>query len=284
MKEKVGLVLEGGGMRGVYTAGALECFLEHEVYFPYVIGVSAGASYGASYLSKQAGRNKRVSLDFVTDPRYMSWRNFRQTGQFFGMDFIYNQIPNTMVPFDYNAFYENEAEFKIGTTDIQTGESVFFGKQDYKEELLKALEASSSLPFLAPIVDFKGKKLMDGGIADPIPLKKAVEDGFTKNVVILTRNYGYRKSKSRFSFFVKRKYPQFAGLQQAMQARYKYYNETLEYIEQEERNGNILVIRPQEKLIVGRMERNPQKLENLYMQGYRDAKAALVQMKEHEYM
>ncbi|MCM3030629.1 MULTISPECIES: patatin family protein [unclassified Niallia] len=284
MKENIGLVLEGGGMRGVYTAGALECFLEHNVYFPYVIGVSAGASYGASYMSQQAGRNKKVSLDYVTDPRYMSWRNFRQTGQFFGMDFIYNQIPNTMVPFDYEAFYGNEAEFKIGATDIQTGESVFYGKQDYKEELLKALEASSSLPFLAPVVDFKGRKLLDGGISDPIPLKRAQEDGFKRNVVILTRNLGYRKSKSRFAFFVRRKYPQFKGLQQAMEARYKLYNETLEYVEQEEKKGNIMVVRPQEKLVVGRMERNPQKLENLYMQGYRDAKAALGKWKEQQFI
>lgn len=284
MKENVGLVLEGGGMRGVYTAGALECFLEHNVYFPYVIGVSAGASYGASFMSQQAGRNKKVSLDYVTDPRYMSWRNFRQTGQFFGMDFIYNQIPNNMVPFDYEAFYGNKAEFKIGTTDVQSGESVFYGKEDYKDELLKALEASSSLPFLAPVVEFKGRKLLDGGISDPIPLKLAQKDGYTKNVVILTRNFGYRKSKSRFAFFVKRKYPQFTGLQQAMQVRYKLYNETLEYVEQEEKNGNIFVIRPQEKLIVGRMERDQQKLENLYMQGYRDAKTALKRMKEQAFI
>ncbi|WP_248559596.1 patatin family protein [Niallia sp. NCCP-28] len=283
MMEKIGLVLEGGGMRAVYTAGALEYFLEHDIHFPYVIGVSAGASYAASYLSKQMGRNKKVSLDYVKDPRYMSWRNFRHNRQFFGMDFIYDEIPSKIVPFDYETFYANSAQLKIGTTDVYTGESIFYGKEDYKEELLKVLRASSSLPFLAPPVAFKDKLLLDGGISASVPIDVAKQDGYTKNVVILTRNKGYRKSKSRFHYFVEKKYPQYNGLQKMMKERFFHYNKTMDYLDQEEKNGNIIIIRPLERLAVGRMERNPQKLSALYFQGYEDAKKAMHSIKQFQF-
>ncbi|PKG23423.1 patatin family protein [Niallia nealsonii] len=283
MMEKIGLVLEGGGMRAVYTAGALEYFLEHDIHFPYVIGVSAGASYAASYLSKQIGRNKKVSLDYVKDPRYMSWSNFRQNRQFFGMDFIYDEIPSKIVPFDYETFYANSAQLKIGTTDVYTGESIFYGKEDYKEELLKVLRASSSLPFLAPPVEFKDRLLLDGGISASVPIDVATQDGYKKNVVILTRNKGYRKSKSRFHYFVEKKYPQYKGLQKRMKERFVYYNKTMDYLDREEANGNIILIRPLEKLAVGRMERNPQKLSALYVQGYEDAKKAMPAIKQFQF-
>ncbi|WP_264738248.1 patatin family protein [Cytobacillus firmus] len=272
MISEAGLVLEGGGMRGVYTAGILEYFLEQDLCFPYVIGVSAGACNAASYLSKQKGRNRIVNVDYVTDPRYISWRNYFKSRQFFGMDFIFDEIPNKLVPYHYDEFYKNESEFVIGTTDCHTGKPVYFSKKDYGKDMLKVLKASSSLPFIAPEVDFNSRVLLDGGISDPIPIKKAQQDGFKKNIVILTRNRGYSKKPSKFTFMVKRKYPQYTGLQKALAERFRTYNETLRYVEQEEKNGTVLVIQPQEPLTVGRMERNPQKLEKLYLQGYEDAR------------
>jgi len=275
MLNQIGLVLEGGGMRGVYTAGILEYFLEQELFFPYVIGVSAGACNAASYLSKQKGRNKTVTIEYASDPRYISWRNYIKKREFFGMDFIFDEIPNQHVPYHYDVFYNGPSEFVVGTTDCVTGEPVYFKKQDYQNELLTILRASSSLPFLAPEIRFKDKILLDGGISDPIPIKKAQHDGCKKNIVVLTRNEGYLKKPSKFHFFMNRKYPNYKGLQQSLRDRYQIYNETVAYLEKEEKEGNVLIIRPTEPLKVGRMERNPKRLEELYNQGYEDARASI---------
>ncbi|RIW35118.1 patatin family protein [Bacillus salacetis] len=269
--KQTGLVLEGGGMRGVYTAGVLEYFLEKDIEFPYVIGVSAGACIAASYLSKQKGRNKKVNIGFAGNPQYLSWRNYFKKRELFGMDFVFDEIPNKIVPFDYQAFQENNAEFVIGTTDCETGEPVYHYREDYAGDVLTPIRASSSLPFVAPVVEYNSRHLLDGGISDPIPLKKAEDDGFGKNVVVLTRNKDYQKSPSRFNYLVKRKYPQYPGLWQAMVQRYRRYNETVDYLEKEEEKGNVFIIRPNLPLKVGRIERNPRKLEDLYNQGYSDA-------------
>ncbi|MEH7238232.1 patatin-like phospholipase family protein [Bacillus sp. JJ1562] len=267
----VGLVLEGGGMRGVYTAGILEHFMEQNLYFPYVIGVSAGACMAASYLSRQLGRNRTVNIDFINHPNYLSFRNFVKHRQLFGMDFIFDEIPNKHVPYDYNAFYQSREEFVVGTTDCETGEPTYFKKEDYGNDMLKVIRASSSLPFVAPIIEFKGQKLLDGGITDPIPLIKAQQDGYSKNVVILTRNRGYSKKKSNMTWFIRRSFKQYPNLVKAMETRYKRYNETLAYLDQEEKAGRIFLFSPTEPLEVGRVERNPEKLTNLYELGLKDA-------------
>ncbi|MEH7416680.1 patatin family protein [Neobacillus drentensis] len=275
MISQTGLVLEGGGMRGVYTAGILEYFLEQELFFPYVIGVSAGACNAASYLSKQKGRNKTVTVEYASDPRYISWKNYFKNRQFFGMDFIFDEIPNQHVPYHYDVFYNSPSEFVVGATDCLTGMPVYYNKQDYGEDLLTVLRASSSLPFIAPEIRYQDKILLDGGISDPIPIKKAQRDGFKKNIVILTRNKGYLKKPSKFHFLVNRKYPNYMGLQQSLRTRYQTYNDTIDYLEKEETDGNVLIIRPSDPLKVGRMERNSKRLEDLYNQGYRDAKASI---------
>lgn len=275
MIENIGLVLEGGGMRGVYTAGVLESFLENDIYFPYVIGVSAGAANAASYLSKQKGRNHIVNIDYVSDPRYLSWRNFLKNREFFGMDFIFGEIPNKLVPYDYETFYQSKGEFVVGTTDCFSGEPVYYSKQDYGQDILTVIRASSSLPFIASEIPFKDRVLLDGGISDPIPIKKAQLDGFQKNIVVLTRNVGYLKKPSRFQFLIKRKYPHYPGLHTAMKQRYQTYNETIHYLDEQEKMGNVLIIRPTEPILVGRMERNPDKLSNLYHLGYQDGKRYL---------
>ncbi|MBM7584195.1 putative patatin/cPLA2 family phospholipase [Bacillus pakistanensis] len=272
MLKNTGLVLEGGGMRGVYTAGALEFLLENDVEFPYVIGVSAGACIAASYLSKQKGRNKKVNIGFAKDPRYLSWRNYWKNRELFGMDYVFDEIPNRIIPFDYETFHNGESEFVIGTTDCKTGKAAYFTRNDYKEDVLTPLRASSSLPFVAPVVEFQSRFLLDGGISDPIPIHKAMADGFKKNVVILTRNKEYRKKPSKFVSLLRRKYPDYPYLINTMINRFNLYNQTLEFLEEEERKGNVLIIRPILPLKVSRIEKNPRKLEALYQQGYQDSK------------
>ncbi|SDX34707.1 patatin family protein [Paenibacillus sp. CF384] len=272
MDSSIGLVLEGGGMRGIYTAGVLDYFTEQNMYFPYTIGVSAGACMAASYLSRQLGRNREVNVGWVTDPRYISWKNYFSKGELFGMDFIFDELPNVIVPFDYQAFEASQEQFVIGTTDCDTGETIFYNRDEPGFDLLRIIRASSSLPFIAPIVEYKGRNLLDGGISDPIPLRKAESDGFKRNVIVLTRDTGYRKSRNRFGWLVRRAYRKYPEFVKIMLRRHEIYNDTLAYIEEQERKGNLFVIRPQQKLTVGRMERDPAKLDALYKEGYEDAK------------
>ncbi|WLR52694.1 patatin family protein [Bacillus tianshenii] len=267
-----GLVLEGGGMRGLYTAGVLEYFMEKNLFFPYVIGVSAGACMAASYLSRQKGRNKKVNTGLVNDPRYLSFRNLLLKRQLFGMDFLFDEIPNKVVPFDFDTFLRGEEQFLVGTTDCETGEAVYYNKHDHGEDILTIIRASSSLPFIAPAVDYNGKKLLDGGIIDPIPLKKSQNDGYKKNIVIMTKPENFKRSPSRFPSLTKvmcRSYPKVAEL---LQQRYRLYNETLGYMEAEQQAGNVYVIKPSVDLPVSRIERNQQRLVDLYELGYHDAK------------
>ncbi|WP_404432576.1 patatin family protein [Sutcliffiella horikoshii] len=265
-----GLVLEGGGMRGVYTAGILEYFMEKDLYFPYVIGVSAGACMAASYLSRQPGRNKKVNIDFVGDPRYLSYRNFWKKRQMFDMDFLFDEIPNKLVPYDYETFLNRTEQFVVVTTDCLTGEPIYYNMDHHGEDMLQLIRASSSLPFVAPSVAYQDRMLLDGGIIDPIPLKKAQKDGFEKNVVILTKPVGYKKKASRFSSLFK--YKQYPIISERLQTRYKLYNETLDYVEEAKDIGSTFVFQPSKPLPVGRMERNKDRLQALYELGYEDAK------------
>ncbi|MFC4776274.1 patatin family protein [Paenibacillus sp. GCM10023252] len=275
-----GLVLEGGGMRGVYTAGVLDSFAEQNLYFPYIIGVSAGACMAASYLSRQIGRNREVNVGMISDPRYLSWRNYWRNRELFGMDFVFDEIPNVLIPYDYEAFMASLEQFVIGTTDCETGEPVYYDRSlDSEYDLLTLLRASSSLPFIAPIVEYGGKKLLDGGIVDPIPIRKAEQDGYRRNVVILTRNADYRKSPNRFAWMARRAYGKYPKLIEAMQRRHDVYNATLEHIQRQEERGEVFVIRPQQQLTVGRMERNPAKLDALYNQGCEDGQQVLSELR-----
>ncbi|MCM3718583.1 patatin-like phospholipase family protein [Fictibacillus phosphorivorans] len=271
--ENSGLILEGGGMRGVYTAGVLDVFMENDLYFPYVIGASAGACNAASYLSRQHGRNRTVNLEYSSHPEYISYKNWliKKKG-LFGMDFIFNELPNRLVPFDYEAFKKSQEKFVVVVTDCRTGEPVYFNREDFsKIDLSMVLRASSSIPFIAPVVELEGKHMMDGGIADPIPVRRAVEDGVKKGVVVLTQNPGYRKKKPRMTWVTRRFYPEYTGLDKSLRDRYAKYNATLDYIEEEEKKGNLFVLRPLEKMTVKRIERDPKKLSVLYEQGRKDA-------------
>jgi predicted patatin/cPLA2 family phospholipase len=275
----IGLVLEGGGMRGLYTCGVLEFFMDQDLNFKYIIGVSAGACNAASYISKQKGRNIKVNIDFVNDWRYMSFRNWILEKSFFGMDFIFKEIPEQLVKFDYETFLESHCEFLVGATDCKTGKAVYFNKDVFREGF-DVLKASSSLPVLSPIVKFKDYELLDGGIADSIPIAKSIEDGNDKNVIVLTRNKGYRKSPTKFSGFIKLKYRKYPLLAESIQNRYQKYNETLDYIEELETKGKVKVIRPTQKITVDRLERNSAKLHELFQNGYEDTRNAYEGIKE----
>ena len=237
--EGIGLVLEGGGMRGIYTAGVLDYFLEQNIEIPYVIGVSAGACMGSSYISKQHGRNKRVNTEFLQHPEYISFKNLFRNKQLFGMDLIFDTIPNELDPFDFESFYRADQKFIIGTTDCISGEPKYFEKDHILEsvDMLNMIRASSSLPLMAPVVEYNEHVLMDGGISDPIPLLKSEADGNRKNIVILTRNTGYRKKPSRGNWYLQKKYKEYPGLVEAVLKRYEVYNQQLDYIEEQEKAG-----------------------------------------------
>lgn len=272
--EDIGLVLEGGGMRGIYTAGVLEAFMEKDLYVPYVIGVSAGACQGASYLSRQMGRNSRAMLDFVDDPRYLSYKNYLRNRELFGMDLLFDEIPNRLLPFDFQTFHEVKDRFYIGTTDVETGEALYFEKNDFPEQTLHFLRASSSLPFIAHPYKFQEKLLLDGGLADPIPIKKSIQDGNRKNIIILTQDPGYRKKRSMFEWVIKSAYRKYPGLLEVISNRVEKYNETLDFIVDEEQQGRAFVIRPQTKLELGSLGKNRSKLIRAYEQGILEGRKA----------
>lgn len=279
MVEGLGLVLEGGGMRGLYTSGVLDFFMDKDLYFPYVIGVSMGACNGASYISRQKGRNKRININYINDPRYLSFRNLIRKKGLFGIDFAYDEIPNKLEIFDNKTFSEAKEKFIIGTTDCNSGEPVYFEKDDCIDSILDIIRASSSLPFLAPIVKHNGLDLLDGGVIDPVPIKKSIEDGNNKNVIILTRNKGYVKKPFKMKLLAKVVYPKYRGLIEAMINRYRIYNETIKYIEELEKEEKVFVIRPDVSLEVKRIEKDKKKLLNLYNQGYEEAKQSYDKLK-----
>lgn len=279
MIKDTSLILEGGGMRSMYTAGVLDFFITKDLYFEYNIGVSAGASMAASYISRQYRRNHRVTTKYIKDKRYISFSNYIKKKELFGMDFVYHYIPTYLEPFDFETFERAEESFVVATTDCNTGEAIYFKKNEMEGSLLTALQATSSLPMMANPVDYKGYTLLDGGIVDPIPLNKAIEEGYSKNILILTRPKGYRKKPSKFSRVFKLKaYPKINHL---MAIRYKHYNKTLDWIEAEEEKGNVFVIRPSKTFSVDRIEKNPRKLDTLYKQGFEDAERIYKALKEY---
>lgn len=270
--ETMGLVLEGGALRGQYTAGVLDAFLEAKVEFPYVIGVSAGASIACSFVSKQHGRNKTIVEKYRNDPRYLSWSNFLSTGSLFGMDFIYGEIPKTLVPFDYETFDNSPTRFVTVCTDCESGRALYYEKEG--EDHLTVLRASASMPFLSPMVTYKGRLLLDGALADSLPWHRAVAEGFRKNVVVLTRPAGYRKTPPH-TLAAQLVYRKFPALVEAINHRWEQYNASLDAIEAAEATGDALVLRPSADLTIGRTEKSVAKLNELYELGRVDGHAAL---------
>ncbi|MBE6053096.1 MAG: patatin family protein [Clostridium sartagoforme] len=269
------LILEGGGMRGIYSAGVLDLLLDKDIAINYCVGVSAGACNCVSYISKQKKRNYRVNMNYVNDKRYLSFSNLVRTGSAFGMNMLFDIIPNELEPFDYEAFRNSGTKFFVGATNCDTGLPEFYNIKDFNEEGYTPLKASISLPLVAKVINYENKNLMDGGIAAPIPIQKAIEDGIEKHVVILTQHKGYRKSKTKLMPIIKRKYKNYKGLIDAMENRYKIYNETLDMLDKLEEEGKCFIIRPSVPLEVSRFEKDKNKLGDIYNRGYEDAKSLL---------
>lgn len=271
---KIGLVLEGGGMRGAYTSGVLEAFFDNDIDFNYIIGVSAGASCGASFVSGQRGRNREVFVDRAADKETAGLRYFFKGQGYLNMDYIYHTIPNKLSPFDYKAFKKSDKIFKICMTDCETGEAVYVEKSeiiDREDDYINdVLQASSSLPIITAPSKLDGRYYFDGGIVDSIPVRKAFEDGNDYNVVVLTRTTDYRKTKQVLGpvrLYLNRKFP---NILKKLDLRHEMYNDTVEHIFDLERQGKIFVFRPLEDFDVKRLERDINKLVDLYNQGYKE--------------
>lgn len=264
---KTGLVLEGGGMRGVFTCGVLDYLLDHRIHFPYTIGVSAGACNGLSYMSRQRGRSKYSNIDLLQKYNYISFKHLLKKRNIMDFDLLFNKFPEEILPYDYDAYFSSSERYVMVTTNCLTGEANYFEEKQSPERVIDIVRASSSLPFVCPIAYVDGVPMLDGGISDSIPLQRALDDGYSHPVVVLTRNRGYRKEGKdiRIPSFVYRKYPK---MREALSRRSTLYNGQLDLVERLEDEGRITVIRPEKPVVVDRIERNIQKLTDLYEEGY----------------
>ena len=264
---KTGLVLEGGGMRGVFTCGVLDSFMDRGIRFPYTIGVSAGACNGLSYMSGQRGRAKYSNIDLLEKYQYIGLKYLLKKRNIMDFDLLFQEFPEHILPYDYESYFSSPERYEMVTTNCVTGEANYFEEKQDKKRVIDIVRASSSLPFVCPIAYVDDVPMLDGGIVDSIPLMRAWNEGFTHNVVVLTRNRGYRKEAKDIhipSFFY-RKYPK---MSEALSCRCRVYTEQLEMVERMEEAGEITVIRPQKPVMVDRIERDIQKLTDLYEEGY----------------
>lgn len=281
MEIKKGLVLEGGAMRGMFTAGVLDVLMENDIEFDGVIGVSAGATFGCNYISKQIGRTIRYNKKYCRDKRYCSFHSLVTTGDLYGKDFCYNKIPNELDPFDNDAFRKSDIEFYIVCTDIETGEAIYKKYDVDDPDCLLWMRASASMPLASRIVEISDRKLLDGGMADSIPVRAFENMGYNKNVIVLTQPDGYIKKKNNVLPLIKLVYNKFPKLVEVMANRHIMYNETTAYIKEKEASGEVFVIRPDEKLNVGHIEHNADELEKAYQTGRKVALKNLEKLKEY---
>lgn len=267
LNSRSGLVLEGGGMRGVFTCGVLDNFMDRGIEFPYAIGVSAGACNGLSYMSRQRGRARFSNIDLLEKYRYIGFRHLLTKRNIMDFDLLFNKFPNEIIPYDYEAYSLSESLFEMVTTDCLTGQACYFGEKLSPERIIDIVKASSSLPFVTPISYVDGRPMLDGGISDSVPVRRAMELGYDNLCVVLTRNIGYRKKQVRSWIppFVYRKYP---ALREAIATRNGRYNDDMELVESLESERRITIIRPEHPIEVGRMERDTAKLIKLYDEGY----------------
>ena len=276
---KQGLVLEGGAMRGLFTAGVMDVLMENGIVFDGIVGVSAGAAFGCNYKSGQIGRVLRYNSTYCQDWRYCSFRSLIKTGDLYGADFCYHELPEQLDLFDDEAFQKNPADFYAVCTDCESGEPVYKKIQSAQYNDLEWIRASASMPLVSRIVDINGQKLLDGGIADSIPLRFMENSGYANNVVVLTQPRSYRKKKNSLLPLMKLALKKYPKVVDAMARRHINYNETLDYIRKQEQEGKVFVISPDEKLDIGRTEKDPDKLRAVYAIGRKAAEAKLSELK-----
>lgn len=275
---KTGLVLEGGAMRGIYTAGVLDVFMEKKITFDGVIGVSAGAIHGCSYVSGQKGRSIRYYKKYSRNKHFMSFYNLIRTGDIVGRKFCYHDIPERLDPYDYEAFLKSDTDFYVTCSNVKTGRPEYIKIKNMLDEV-DLVRASASMPFVSRIVSYNGKLLLDGGCTDSIPVKAFRKMGYDRCVAVLTRDRKYRK-KPENTKLLKAMYVRYPQFSKAVRERYITYNKTLEEIAEMERNKEIFVIRPSVELTIGRMEHDPEKIQAVYDIGRKDAEKKIDAMKQ----
>lgn len=272
--DNIALVLEGGGMRGMFSAGVFEAFLARELTFPYITAVSAGACNILSYMSHQPLRTRQIIEHYVTDKRYFSLHNWVKKGSIFGFDFIFEDLPKQLLPFDYAAYRNYPGVLQVGTTDIESGQPIWFDQEGIGQKFIP-VRASSSMPFLAPVVRFHGHSLLDGALVSPIPYERALAAGYDKLVVVLTRNAGYQKKQRVPRLLLKTFYKKYPKLWDIMQERPALYNHQLAEVERLEQEGKAVIIRPQIPLEINKLDIKPDKLLALHDHGIGCGLAAL---------
>lgn len=276
---KVGLVLEGGAMRGLYAAGVLDVFLDNHIKVDGIIGVSAGVLFGVNYASHQRGRSIRYNKKYVKDKRYMGLHSLMTTGNIINKDFAYYELPTKLDIFDEQAFEKSNIDFWATVTNIETGKPEYIKLENVIEQM-EVLRATSAMPFVSKIVSFNGKKYLDGGIADSIPIEKCQELGFDKIIAILTRPLGYTKKKANLSI-LRKKYKEYPNLIEAIENRYLNYNSSLKTVLDLEKKKEIFVIRPSRTIKIKRIEKNEEKLQEMYDLGLEDSKACMQELADY---
>ncbi len=277
---KKGLVLEGGAMRGMFTAGVMDVMMEEEVKFDGAIGVSAGAAFGVNYKSGQIGRAIRYNTRFCNDKRYCGLWSLLKSGDIYNTDFCYRVVPTLYDPFDFDSYEKNTMDFYVVTTNVETGKPVYHpygGREDHGFDWIRA---SASMPLVSHMVEIDGVKMLDGGISDPVPLRFFETRDYTRNVLVLTQPKGYRKKKSSAMMLIKLMYRKYPHLVEAMAQRHEVYNQTMDYIDEQEANGKIFVLRPDSALPVKRVEKSPDKLKLAYEIGRKTATTKLNDLRE----
>lgn len=277
MTQSAALVLEGGGLRGIYTAGVLDCFLENNIDIRNVFAVSAGSCHACSYLAHQHGRAYSTNVDYLKDKHYCTVYSLVTTGDLFGVDFLYHQLPEKLYPIDNDTFRSIPSDFHPVVTNCLTGRAEYPRVEDLFLDV-DYVRASSSLPGVSRFVMLDGVPYLDGGLADPIPLKHSEEAGYAKNVVVLTRDRGYRKEAGAFMEFFRAKYRAYPALTALMEIRHHVYNGQLDYVWEAEQEGRAFVLAPTVPLELGRMEKNREKLDAIYRLGRRDTEQRLEEL------
>ena len=264
---KTGLVLEGGGMRGVFTSGVLDAFMKHDLYFRYIVAVSAGACNGMSYVSRQPRRARISNIDYLARYKYIGIRHLVTQGCIFDRELLYDKFPNQLLPFDFDEYFKHAKDFEMVTTNCLTGKAMYLSETSDRQRSLDIVRASSSLPYVSKIVTVDGIPMLDGGIIDSIPINRAIETGHEHNVVILTRNKGWRDTGKdrKVPAFIYKNYPR---LRVALSHRHVVYNQQIDLIDRLEAEGKITCIRPMYPMEVGRIENDVEKLERLYEEGF----------------
>jgi predicted patatin/cPLA2 family phospholipase len=264
---KRGLVLEGGAFRGLFTSGIIDVMMAHDVWPDGLIGVSAGAAFGCNYKSRQMGRAIRYNKAYAHDPRYSGIRSLLTTGDYFNAQFAYHTMPRQLDVFDNEAFNANPMQFYAVCTDVETGKAVYKHLEQASDTTYDWIRASASMPLVSRVIDLEGHKLLDGGVADSIPLAYFESIGYDRNVVILTQPEGYLKEHNKLMPLLRlslRKYPKMI---EALDQRHLMYNRQLDYVSEAEREGRCLVIRPKEHLPIGHISHNPDEMQRVYDMG-----------------